>query len=431
MAVALVASSRSGASDTSGTTCTVPVPAGAASGHIALLAMKHWEPFDATGITWPTGFTQFISVLTGNRQKLYVAWKRLTAADTGNYVVSWTTTQWSQGHCLLISGALAAGDPIEASNTAAGTGTAIPSTSVTTATLAFLAHFVDSENTASETTPPTSFTKALDGDYLRANYQIPGSTGTFSAASGVLSASTAKNAALIAVKPAAGGGGPVAFDGTGSAASGATGSASVDRPLSGMASAASGGTASLAATRPLAGTSPGASGAAGSLAAGRALAGSAGSASSASGDLSVARPLAGTASAASGAAADLTTDGQVTLDGVAPTASFATGALSAARALAGTTSAASAAAGSLALTRALSGSAGSATAGAGALGVARPLVAVAAATSGASGELTVSSLPSGGVWRIGQQPRAVWAAEDFQPVWSAGQTPTATWGSGS
>lgn len=205
MAVALVNSSRSGASDASGTTCTVPVPSGAASGHIALIGMKHWETFDATGITWPSGFTQIISVLTGNRQKLYVAWKRLTGADSGNYTITWTSSQWHQGHCILISGGLASGDPIEATNTASGTGTSIPSTSVTTATLAFLAHFVDSENAAAQSTVPTNFTLALDGDYLRVNYRIPGSSGVFSAASGALDTSTAKNAALIAVKPAAGG----------------------------------------------------------------------------------------------------------------------------------------------------------------------------------------------------------------------------------
>lgn len=212
MPVALRSSSISGTSDTSGTSCTVPVPTGAQSGDIALLAMEHWETYDATGITWPSGFTVVVNgVLTGNRLKLYVAWKRLTAADTGNYVVTWTSTQWNMGHCLMISGGLASGDPIEASNTATGTGTTLPSVSVTTATLAFLAHIIANENAASGE-QPTNFIEERDGDYLKSNYRIPGSTGTFTTSGGSTSAPTAKIAALIAVKPAAGGGSSLAVN---------------------------------------------------------------------------------------------------------------------------------------------------------------------------------------------------------------------------
>lgn len=206
MPIALRSSSVSGTSDTNGTSCAVPVASGAAVGDIALLAMEHWETYDATGITWPSGFTVVVNgVLSGTREKLYVAWKRLTAADTGNYTITWTSNQWNMGHCLMISGALATGDPIDGTpGTGTATGTGLPSLSVATSVAgAFLAHFIANENTASGT-PPTSpaFTEARDGDYLKSNYLVAGAATTYTPTGGATSASTAKSGALIAVKPA-------------------------------------------------------------------------------------------------------------------------------------------------------------------------------------------------------------------------------------
>ncbi|MFC3454004.1 hypothetical protein [Amycolatopsis speibonae] len=187
-------------------TINVPVPTGAAAGHVAVQGIERWESTNPA-ITWASGFTQIVSLVSGS-SKLNIAWKRLTAADTGNYTSSWTGSQWSLGHCILISGALSSGDPIEASNTAtSASGTSVPTTSVTTATLAFLTHFVSNENSAT-TTPPTSFTEVQDSNYLHTNYWIPGSTGSLSASGSTLSASTLSLAALIAVKPDTGGAAP-------------------------------------------------------------------------------------------------------------------------------------------------------------------------------------------------------------------------------
>lgn len=203
MSVSYRSSSSSGANDAFVTSINIPVPSGAASGDIALLELEQWESANPT-VTWPSGFTQVVNLVSGS-SKLKAAWKRLSAADTGNYTPTWTGSQWSLGHCVLIPGALASGDPIEATNTATATSTTIPTTSVTIATLAFLAHFVSNENSATAT-PPTSFTEVQDSNYLHSNYRIPGSTGTFTAPSGTLSASTLALAALVAVKPAASGG---------------------------------------------------------------------------------------------------------------------------------------------------------------------------------------------------------------------------------
>lgn len=198
MAVALVSSSTSGATDTNSATVTTPVPAGTAAGHIALLGIELWG--GGAVITWPAGFTE-IATATSGSQTLKVAWKRLTAADTGNYVATLSAVQWQLGHCLLISGGLASGDPIEASNTAVATSTAVPSTSVTTATQPFLAHMVATEQ-AVTSLPPTSYTEAQDATTLHTNYLIPAATGSHTAAGGTVSASSVIVAALVAVMPA-------------------------------------------------------------------------------------------------------------------------------------------------------------------------------------------------------------------------------------
>lgn len=205
MAVGYRSSSRSGQSDTFAASNTTPVPSGAASGDIALYGLERWESTNPA-ITWPTGFTQIVNIASGS-QKLHVAWKRLTGADTGNYVATWTGSLWNIGHCILITGALASGDPIGANvNTAtSASGTTVPTTTLTVGDAAFLCQFTANENSATKTAP-TSFTEVQDSDYISTNYRIPGASGTYSASGGTLSASTLSLAALIAVSPDAGGG---------------------------------------------------------------------------------------------------------------------------------------------------------------------------------------------------------------------------------
>lgn len=210
MPVAYRSSSASGSSDSQGTSKATNVPAGAAAGDIALLAIEMWwdSGTDPT-VTWPAGFTQIVNItLTGSGPaRLKVAWKRLTAADTGSYTMSWTGTQWNMAHCILLSGGLASGDPVDVGpNTAtSASGTTVPTTTVVTTAADFLVHFVSNENTATKT-PATGFTEVQDGDYLETSYWIPGSSGSKSAAGATLSTSTLNLSALIAIKPDAGGG---------------------------------------------------------------------------------------------------------------------------------------------------------------------------------------------------------------------------------
>lgn len=207
MAVALVNSSQSGTGATSSTTSvTTPVPSGAAAGQIAVLIIDLWNPAAAT-VTWPSGFTEKINLDSGS-QKIRVGWKRLTGADSGNYVATFSTAQWPLAHCLLISGAVATGDPFEATNTATATSTSIPSTTVTTTTQPFLVHSSSTEQ-AVTALPPTSYTELRDGTELHTNYRIPGTTGSHTASGGTVSASSLMCVALLAVQAAAGGTTPV------------------------------------------------------------------------------------------------------------------------------------------------------------------------------------------------------------------------------
>lgn len=202
MAVAFRSSSSTGAADAFVSTINVPVPSGAASGDIALVGLEQWESTNPT-VTPPAGFTSVTTVVSGS-QKLKMWWKRLTGADTGNYTFTWTGSQWSLGHCILLTGGLAAGDPIGSNfNTATATSTTIPTTTVTVGFEPGLVHFVANENSASAT-PPTNFTETQDSQYLHTNYRIPASTGTFTAPSGTISTSSLILAALMAVEPAGG-----------------------------------------------------------------------------------------------------------------------------------------------------------------------------------------------------------------------------------
>lgn len=205
MAVAFRSSSTTGTSDAFVTSLNVPVPSGAASGDIALLAIEQWESANPT-VTWPSGFTQVINQVSGS-QKLRVAWKRLTAADTGNYTPTWTGSQWSQGQCILLTGGKASGDPI-GSNTVTGsaTSTSVPSLSTGSLTFEpFLAHYVANENSATGT-PPTSFTETQEANYLKSNYRVPGTTGVQTAAGGTISTSSLLLCCLVAVEPEPAGG---------------------------------------------------------------------------------------------------------------------------------------------------------------------------------------------------------------------------------
>lgn len=185
------------------------MPAGAAAGDIALACLElWWDTATNPVITWPSGFTEIVDVNLDADQgwtKLKVAWKRLTGTGdiSGSYTPSWMGSQWNMGHAILITGALATGDPIEATHTATTlTGTAIPTTTVSPAAAGdMLVNVSACETAATQTTPPTGFTEVQDHSLIHTNYRVSAASGSQSAAGGVISAGGPQIAALIAIKP--------------------------------------------------------------------------------------------------------------------------------------------------------------------------------------------------------------------------------------
>jgi hypothetical protein len=103
----------------------VPVPTGAAIGDIAVVGI-YME--SAATVTPPSGFTLKSSLQTSvaTRGRLDVFWKRLTAADSGTYSFTFTST-FRAAVCGLWSGRVASGDPFDGT-----VGTAESTTTVST-----------------------------------------------------------------------------------------------------------------------------------------------------------------------------------------------------------------------------------------------------------------------------------------------------------
>lgn len=206
MTVALVASSTSGTSDNQQAFCNVPVPAGAAAGHVAVLVLEIWlDTATDPVVTWPSGFTQiaYVESTTDGFQRMYIARKVLTGADSGTYQPTWSGSYWTQGQCTLWSGVDNTTPLDVAVNTAVtAANTTMPAVSVTTAHAGCgMIHLVANENSASGTAP-TGYTEQQEANYLRTNTKVAGAAGTETPAGGSISVSTVKLGALVALRAA-------------------------------------------------------------------------------------------------------------------------------------------------------------------------------------------------------------------------------------
>jgi hypothetical protein len=213
VAVALVSSSTSGATDAQDSSRTVPVPAGAASGHVAVIDLEIWldTPTDPT-ITWPSGFTQigYVESATDGFTRLYRALKVLTGADTGNYSMSWSGSYWNQAQATLWSGVdgttpqdVATASAVTASNRAH----AAPSLTTSNAGCGMLFGTANENNATA--TAPTGYTQQQTANYLKTYTKIAGAAGSETISSGPnpWSTATVKVGLLTALRPASGGGG--------------------------------------------------------------------------------------------------------------------------------------------------------------------------------------------------------------------------------
>lgn len=212
------------------TTVTVAVPAGAATDDIAILAISTDIGITQT-ITWPSGFTQLDDTLiSGPDAQVYAsAWKRLTGADSGNYVATLSSsTNDHLAECALFSGRHTTNAPVAstlATNTTANTSpisvTANGVTAVAGDDLLWIgAADVTSGGGGTSWSPPSSFTERQDdvnqgpgggwcnGSMATQDNVGAGATGTITGTF-VATVTAGWFASLIRIPAAAGGGGDV------------------------------------------------------------------------------------------------------------------------------------------------------------------------------------------------------------------------------
>lgn len=203
-------SSVRASADTDSSSISIPVPSGAAIGDIALVGIGQWNTGGAEAITGvPAGFA-LITSLQAIPVKTSMYWKRLTAADTGNYTFTKAAgSGWWNGACILLTGRLASGDPITTffASGSNGFGSALPAATVSSISyIPDLVYYAYHENGATGGTPHTNYTRAQSPEYGKLDYRIKGTTGTEAASGGTLGASMWATGILVAVAPAAGGG---------------------------------------------------------------------------------------------------------------------------------------------------------------------------------------------------------------------------------
>lgn len=211
VSIALRSSTSSGG-DSFSSSKAVSVPAGAAIGDIAVLTVETWTGSAEPTVTNWGGFTEWTGAHTtmattssvGN-QSIRKAWKRLTAADTGTYTVTFSATTWNAVDCEMISGALASGDPIDGSPSTATASTGYPSTSVTVTDLSYLSNSAATTQ-AVTTTAPSGFTEIQDHVTIHTNNRVATGAGTITASGGTVSANGEICVSMVALKPASTGG---------------------------------------------------------------------------------------------------------------------------------------------------------------------------------------------------------------------------------
>jgi hypothetical protein len=155
--------SSSSLAGASAANAAVPVPTGAASGDIAVVGI-YME--SAATVTPPSGFTLKSSLQTSvaTRGRLDVFWKRLTAADSGTYTFTFTST-FRAAACGLWSGRIASGDPFDGTVGTAESTTTVSTLNVSTSptgsngdAVGFWTNF----NGGAGFTQPTNYTERVD-----------------------------------------------------------------------------------------------------------------------------------------------------------------------------------------------------------------------------------------------------------------------------
>lgn len=186
----------------SGVNVNLPVPAGMAADEVAVILLYIESD---TAVTWPANFDLIATAennTAANEHRLYMAAKRATGADTGNYTVSHGSA-WRSGVAFRLSGVLNTGTMlsiVQATQGATTTnGTAAPSLSLTTTTAdTLLIYLAGSFNGGATWTPPTGFTEQRDAEEWSVNSLAQAAAASTGSLSATLSASGANTSILAA-----------------------------------------------------------------------------------------------------------------------------------------------------------------------------------------------------------------------------------------
>jgi hypothetical protein len=176
--------SESVAAATGRTSVSVPVPAGATNKDIVTVGIykEHAAAITPPDGTWTLAGSETTNVTT--QGGLWVFWKRLTGADAGPYIFTWTGTIYAGAQAILARGCAETGDPwagksiVRTANNAGAT----VSTSCASEVDGMGVSFCSSWALALRTfTQPSGWTKPEQNNVMATGYKTgmgAGSTGT-------------------------------------------------------------------------------------------------------------------------------------------------------------------------------------------------------------------------------------------------------------
>lgn len=173
---------------------TINVPAGAAPGHIAVVQV--YIENNPKTITPPAGFAQkFGPDAVASSHYTYWFWKRLTEADTGAYVFTWSGSEPRQAAVSLWSGRAVDGDPFGDSDVGQSSGMGFADLSAD-AVGGEDAVWFGSTWSSGVLTPPTGFATAQNVNEIGLAYLEDVSAGTVAADDAAYTTSSDKVARL-------------------------------------------------------------------------------------------------------------------------------------------------------------------------------------------------------------------------------------------
>lgn len=201
-------------SDTLTASRTITKPGTVSAGDVGVFWLVRWnEAADFPAVTPPAGAVLRGTLATGDAQTLcYI----LEISSESSFVFSWTGSRWCTVSALFFSGV----DPdLDFSTTpfqqTSGSGTAISTLTVNTVNTAALVWHVNTINGGADThTPPVNFPETWDVTAGSTAYRISPGDGDQSAAGATNSGSVDWIAGLVALAPAATGGGDASVSDT-------------------------------------------------------------------------------------------------------------------------------------------------------------------------------------------------------------------------